>query len=57
MSNKASQIISEIKELKAKIESLKAELADLQASCNHTYTGDVLMKTCTRCLKSESCYY
>jgi hypothetical protein len=57
MMNEASQIISEIKELKAKIETLQSELAHIQENCNHTYIEGFFMKTCSRCMKSESQYY
>ncbi|GED16875.1 hypothetical protein [Aneurinibacillus migulanus] len=57
MTNKASRIIGEIKQLEAKIASLKSELVQLQTSCEHVYKSDFLMKTCTRCMKAESQYY
>ncbi|RXT04176.1 hypothetical protein [Ammoniphilus sp. CFH 90114] len=55
--NKAMALIDEMKELEEKIRQLKIELGTLQADCVHEFVSNQLMKTCQKCLQSESIYY
>lgn len=53
----AAQLIQQIKDLEETLLYLKYELAILQKNCLHDYQSNQLMKTCQRCLQSESIYY
>ncbi|HJV45105.1 MAG TPA: hypothetical protein VJ824_05185 [Bacillota bacterium] len=53
----AIRIVKEIKELESQLERLKADLHQLQATCEHVYENNVLVSTCVKCRKTESNYY
>lgn len=55
--NKAKEIIRAIKQLEVEIQELKQELTHLQECCVHEYRSNHLMKTCDKCMHSESIYY
>ncbi|WP_134701527.1 hypothetical protein [Ammoniphilus sp. YIM 78166] len=53
----AIQLIQQIKDMEETLLHLKRELAKLQQNCIHDDRSNLLMKTCQRCLQSESIYY
>lgn len=57
MGKKVSELVEEIKQLEERARQLRAELNLLQMNCVHEFVSNELMKTCSKCLRSESIYY
>lgn len=55
--NEAMKLREEILRLEAAIADCQKRLADLQQSCDHQYTETALIRTCLKCLRTESLYY
>lgn len=54
---KASELLESIRELEKRTQRLREKLISLQSKCVHEFVSSELMKTCPKCLHSESIYY
>jgi chaperonin cofactor prefoldin len=55
--NQVDELKKQIKELECHIETLKRQLEDIQAQCEHQFMTTPLIKTCVKCDLMTAEYY